>query len=611
MKRVKWGLKTKLCIITSIMITVPLLVIITFSALFCLQKIKPRLNEALECSSSFLGHHIETQLDNMVQITRSCAVSSFGSTPSLSMTTDAVMPILHHLTDQPDLQGAFIADSNGAIVAAANVPWISDHLKQNTLTPDFNHWLDTWCQAPNRANPIYLGSYLDQTSHVSGFCTVSLPNQKGLLITQWSFQHWLPAAPVHERHHIWLVMSDHAVDLTEAKTCSVEDWMTTQPDHNPSTQTSLITYRNAQGRLCPAVVVNIPTFQGTLLVGHDDQTYLGMLNVFTAFLLGLGGLLIILGILLSFWIADRISQPILNLVGAAHQLTQGNLAVSVPTEGDDERATLGRAIASLARAISGMVTHSDNTVSRIALVQNEILGSCEEQAAGASEQSSAVSETSSAAAELSKSSEQIGENIKTISQMANHVLTGMEKIKEATDQTNQILTSLNEKSKQIGNITELIDDVADQTNLLAVNASIEAARAGEQGRGFTVVADQISKLADSTAKSTKDITSLVEMIQHEMSNAIIAMEQSLVGVEEEIQLAKDSAAKSREIAMSANQQISGSRQIAEAMASIERTMKDIVFGAQRSAESAGQLTGLADELRDSMTCFKVNENVGS
>ncbi len=307
--------------------------------------------------------------------------------------------------------------------------------------------------------------------------------------------------------------------------------------------------------------------------------------------------------------ARSIARSINQVVQRVKDVADGNLTQSLKANGTDE-------IGMLATHFNGMVGNLKEILSRIQGVAvqitstgQEIRSISEAQASGATEQSSAVSETSSAAAELSKTSEQIGENIKTISQMANHVLTGMEKIKEATDQTNQILTSLNDKSKQIGNITELIDDVADQTNLLAVNASIEAARAGEQGRGFTVVADQISKLADSTAKSTKDITSLVEMIQHEMSNAIIAMEQSLVGVEEEIQLAKDSAAKSREIAMSANQQISGSRQIADAMASIDRTMKDIVVGAQRSASSASQLTGLADELRDSMTCFKVNENV--
>lgn len=300
---------------------------------------------------------------------------------------------------------------------------------------------------------------------------------------------------------------------------------------------------------------------------------------------------------LVWWVPRLVNKPIQQWSQTLSSVQAGRLNATLPDVPYREFAQLGEPLQALLETLQEMVEEANQTADRVSSVQQEIVHSCNQQVSGAHEQSQAVSETSSAAAELSRSSEQIGANIQNISQMADHVLAGMEKIKVATDQTNRILTSLNEKSKQIGHITELIDDVADQTNLLAVNASIEAARAGEQGRGFTVVADQISKLADSTGKSTKDITALVEIIQHEMSNAIIAMEQSLVGVEEEIQLTKDSASKSREIAMNANQQISGSRQIAEAMVRIDQTMKQIVTDAQQAASQAGALSGVSEELR--------------
>lgn len=63
-------------------------------------------------------------------------------------------------------------------------------------------------------------------------------------------------------------------------------------------------------------------------------------------------------------------------------------------------------------------------------------------------------------------------------------------------------------SEKMEEILELISDIAEKVNLLSLNASIEAARAGDAGRGFAVVASEISKLADSTAEATKNISSI-------------------------------------------------------------------------------------------------------
>ncbi len=237
-----------------------------------------------------------------------------------------------------------------------------------------------------------------------------------------------------------------------------------------------------------------------------------------------------------------------------------------------------------------------NSVQQITSASAEIVAASQEQSSGAREQSSAVAETTSAAKELSTTSEQVGESIRKVSEVAAHALAGMAKIKESLGRTNQMVSSLGEKSQKIGKITDMIDDVADQTNLLAVNASIEAARAGDQGRGFTVVADEIRKLSDSTAKSTKEISSLIELIQHEMTNSVMAMEGNLKSVDDEARLAQQTAERSKEIAMSANQQIAGSKQISEAMMNIDEAMKQIVLGAQQTQQAVKDLNKLTEGL---------------
>lgn len=318
-------------------------------------------------------------------------------------------------------------------------------------------------------------------------------------------------------------------------------------------------------------------------------------------------------VVIAVIMSQKISAPIIRLSGFAGRTATGDLTGTITVKNKDEIGALAESFRMMTSGLSDILIRILNAVHRITTASGEILATSQRQAVSAREQSSAISETTSAAAELSKSAEQIGENIKAVLEAADHALAGMAKIKNALGKTNEVITSLSEKSQKIGQITELINDVTDQTNLLAVNAAVEAARAGEQGRGFSVVADEMRKLSDSTAKSTGDISGLIELVQHEISSAIISMEQSVANVDEEVRSAGETAKRAKEIAMSASQQISGSKQIADAMTNINEVMKQITSGAQQTQDAAKQLAHLADGLKIATEKFKIRkleENAG-
>lgn len=92
---------------------------------------------------------------------------------------------------------------------------------------------------------------------------------------------------------------------------------------------------------------------------------------------------------------------------------------------------------------------------------------------------------------------------------------------------NTSMSNIQVSSLEMTGIIEMINDISDQINLLSLNASIEAARAGDYGRGFAVVADEISKLADKTSESVKNIGALINANNQEIEGGKNSVERTV------------------------------------------------------------------------------------
>lgn len=186
----------------------------------------------------------------------------------------------------------------------------------------------------------------------------------------------------------------------------------------------------------------------------------------------------------------------------------------------------------------------------------------------------------------------------------------------ALNTLNKSMNSIQESSDQMNNILNVINDISDQINLLSLNASIEAARAGDAGKGFAVVAEEISKLADKTAGSTKDIEDLiiqsaVEIKQSfvnvkEVNSSISSIVTEMGEIKKIINTMSDFLQLQESVKESAVKESNSVRSIAEEnTAGIEKYQKfsseaekTIISLAESISESNTKLRGISDSLKE-------------
>jgi twitching motility protein PilJ len=322
----------------------------------------------------------------------------------------------------------------------------------------------------------------------------------------------------------------------------------------------------------------------------------------------------------------------LRLLNEMGDLAEGDLTVQA-TVTEDITGAIADSVNYAIEELRTLVQGINRAAVQVTQTTSEARASSEQLLTAAEQQAKQIGETTTAVTQMSNSIVQVSQNAAESARVANQSLdtarrggdsvrgaiAGMNAIRDQIQETSKRIKRLGESSQEIGEIVDLISDITEQTNILALNAAIQAAAAGDAGRGFSVVAEEVQRLAERSAKATRRIGAIVKTIQSDTQDAVNAMESSTQGVVEgtvrsdaagsslaEIESVSDQlAGLIQNISQATQAQASTAERIANNMQRILEVSGQASAAARGSASSIGELAVLSNELKVSVSGFKL------
>ncbi len=355
----------------------------------------------------------------------------------------------------------------------------------------------------------------------------------------------------------------------------------------------------------------------------------------------------LVAVLAGIFLARSITAPLLATTQVARRMARGEIGARAIVNSKDEIGRLGTAINDIGNYLcetvkvinTGVKNLETNMVAATEAVDGVRTSSSETShrarnvAAAAEELSVTMSQVSDAAGQGNASLQSVAggsdEMAKTIREIAQNTerargitQTAVGNVERASER----VSDLSQASAEISRVIDVILEIAEQTKLLALNATIEAARAGEAGKGFAVVASEVKDLALQTNKATEEIRTSITAIQSstgltvdeigliqttigEVSNIVsgiaAAVEEQSVTTDQMASNIANSAELVSEMNGNFTESSRTSGEIAHDISEVTRSIGEIDAAMAMIEDSAREVSGLSEQLKQATTKFNV------
>ncbi|WP_459479565.1 methyl-accepting chemotaxis protein [Clostridium saccharoperbutylacetonicum] len=342
-------------------------------------------------------------------------------------------------------------------------------------------------------------------------------------------------------------------------------------------------------------------------------------------------IILFIGFGVAYWISNLISKPIVAISKTAIKIADGDLTgEEIQIKSNDEISDLINAFNIMTKNLRKILTEVEEAAAKVAISSDELTTGAhqtaeatkyvanisQDVATGTERQVDSVEKSVQAAREMSNEADEINSKAYNANNQAlktsDVVMEGNTSVQKAVEQMNavkytvtdiaNIVHELGDESKKISDIIAIITNIASQTNLLALNASIEAARAGDAGKGFAVVAAEVSKLAEQTSISGKQVSEVIGAILLKTEKTISVVTESEQQVKEGIEAVHAAGVSFNTIENSINdfrktiEEVSmASKQMSESTDKLVNNFETIEEISKSAAESTQSVSAFTEE----------------
>lgn len=322
-------------------------------------------------------------------------------------------------------------------------------------------------------------------------------------------------------------------------------------------------------------------------------------------------LLVMLAVFVVIWLGlqHMLLKPLQDMLAHIRAIAGGDLTRQIDADGRNEMSQLAAGLHEMQQSLVSTVSAVRSSSDSIYTGAGEISSGNNDLSSRTEQQAASLEETAASMEQLTATVKQNTDNARQAAQLARTASETADRGGQVVTNVVRTMNDIADSSQQIVQITSVIDGIAFQTNILALNAAVEAARAGEQGRGFAVVAGEVRTLASRSASAAKEIKALIEKSVSRVDTGSSQVAEAGETMKEIVNAVTRVTDIMGEIASASDEQSRGIEQVSLAVSQMDSVTQQNAALVQESATAAAALEEQADQLRQAVAVFQVNDKL--